>query len=155
MTALVGQAAAAWRTAADGYGVTLRTESPSGPVMAVTDAFRVRQLLDGFIGIAPRVVPAGAPVVLVLRADSQDGSLGPQLEVRDGGPGLEPEDEAKAFQRGVPRDRYRTTRPVGSELGLAIAHRLATRLGGRITVVGHGPEGGARFTVTLPLREKS
>ncbi|MEU9277138.1 HAMP domain-containing sensor histidine kinase [Streptomyces sp. NPDC048342] len=147
---VLGQAAAAWRVKADEYGVVLRTELPAGPVEAVTDGFRVRQLLDGLIGNALRVVPAGAPVVLALRAGEPGGPDGPQLQVRDGGPGLAPEDEATAFRRGVLRDRYRATRPVGSGLGLAIADKLAARLGGRITVVGHGPEGGACFTVRLP-----
>lgn len=143
---VVREAAAAWRARADTYGVPLRAELPDGPVRIVTDGFRVRQLLDGLIGNALRVVPAGAPVVLALRADG----AGLELEVRDGGPGLEPEDEAVAFERGALRDRYRTTRPVGSGLGLAIAARLATRLGATISVTGHGPEGGACFAVRLP-----
>jgi two-component system, OmpR family, sensor kinase len=147
LSEVVREAAVAWRVRAAAYGVLLRAELPVGPVEAVTDGFRVRQLLDGLIGNALRVVPAGAPVVLAARTGGVDG---PEVEVRDGGPGLEPEDEAVAFDRGALRDRYRTTRPVGSGLGLAIAGRLAARLGGAIAVTGHGPEGGARFTVRLP-----
>ncbi|MFD8985228.1 ATP-binding protein, partial [Streptomyces sp. NPDC059564] len=66
------------------------------------------------------------------------------------GPGLTEDDVRVAFDSGALHERYRGTRPVGSGLGLAIAHRLTGRLGGRIRVEGHGPEGGACFTVTLP-----
>jgi two-component system sensor histidine kinase BaeS len=41
-------------------------------------------------------------------------------------------------------------RRVGTGLGLALAARLVDRLGGRITA-GHATEGGAAFTVTLPV----
>ncbi|MEU9256838.1 ATP-binding protein, partial [Streptomyces sp. NPDC048270] len=70
--------------------------------------------------------------------------------VRDGGPCLTEGDVRVAFDQGALRERYRDTRPVGSGLGLAIARRLTGRLGGTLRVEGHGPEGGACFTVGLP-----
>ncbi|MEV0900331.1 histidine kinase dimerization/phospho-acceptor domain-containing protein [Actinoplanes sp. NPDC049802] len=70
------------------------------------------------------------------------------VEVRDGGPGFTDDDLAVAFERGELNRRYRGVRAVGSGLGLALAARLVTRLGGRITA-GHAPEGGAMFTVEL------
>jgi signal transduction histidine kinase len=73
------------------------------------------------------------------------------VEVRDGGPGFTDDDLAVAFERGALYQRYRGVRKVGSGLGLALAARLVRRLGGRIEA-GHAPEGGAQFTVTLPLR---
>ena len=58
---------------------------------------------------ALRVTPAGRPVVLALSS---------VLEVRDGGPGLAPEDYAVAFDRGVLHARYQESRPVGTGVGL-------------------------------------
>ncbi|WP_037602026.1 HAMP domain-containing sensor histidine kinase [Streptacidiphilus rugosus] len=147
LAALVGEAAAFWTGPCERQGVELRFEEPGQPVVVTTDAFRVRQLIDGLVQNALRVTPADAPLVLAVRP-APDG--GAELQVRDGGPGLTEADVAVAFDSGVLTERYRGTRTVGSGLGLAIAHRLSGRLGGVITAHGHGPEGGAAFTVTLP-----
>ncbi|MFJ6479428.1 histidine kinase dimerization/phospho-acceptor domain-containing protein [Streptomyces sp. NPDC091682] len=145
---LVSEAAAFWTGLCARHGVDLRLERPEGPVVVATDAFRVRQLIDGLVQNALRVTPEGAPLVLAVRPATSDG--GAELQVRDGGPGLTDDDVRIAFEHGALHERYRGTRPVGSGLGLAIAHRLTGRLGAGIRVEGHGPEGGACFTVTLP-----
>jgi len=147
LTTVVSAAAAAWEPRFTEAGVVWRCElPPSGrPVTVTTDGERVRQVIDGLLGNALRVVPAGAPVVLALAP--ADGAV--EIEVRDGGPGLSDDDLAVAFQRGRLAARYQGVRPVGSGLGLALAARLVGRLGGTISA-GHAPEGGARFTVRLP-----
>jgi two-component system OmpR family sensor kinase len=142
LSTLVREVAAAWEPRFAAEGVAWRTELPSAQVAVRTDPGRLRQVLDGLLGNALRVVPAGAPVVLALAEPAV-------IEVRDGGPGLTDEDLAVAFERGALAGRYRGVRKVGSGLGLALAARLVRRLGGTIAA-GHAPEGGARFTVTLP-----
>jgi signal transduction histidine kinase len=82
-----------------------------------------------------------------LALESRPGTV--LLQVRDGGPGLAPEDYAVAFERGVLHEKYRGRRPVGSGIGLALAFGLVSRLGGTMTA-GPAPEGGAAFTVWLP-----
>jgi two-component system sensor histidine kinase BaeS len=123
----------------------LRVQLPAGPVVVPTDPGRIRQVVDGLCENALRVVPAGRPLVLAVRAGATAGVI----EVRDGGPGFTDDDLAVAFDRGALHRRYRGIREVGSGLGLALAARLVTRLGGTITA-GHAPEGGAMFTVELP-----
>jgi two-component system sensor histidine kinase BaeS len=133
------------RAAGDAWAArwsTLSVELPDHPVVVHTDPVRIRQVIDGLCENALRVVPAGRPLVLAVR----DGAI---VEVRDGGPGLTDDDLAVAFERGALNRKYRGVRKVGSGLGLALAARLVTRLGGRITA-GHAPEGGAMFTVELP-----
>lgn len=145
LTRLLAEAAAAWEPRFTAAEVDLRTDLPAEPVLVRTDPGRLRQVLDGLLGNALRVVPAGAPVLL----EARTGPGGVVIEVRDGGPGLTDADLAVAFDRGALAARYRGVRKVGSGLGLALAARLVRRLGGTI-VAGHADEGGARFTVTLP-----
>jgi two-component system sensor histidine kinase BaeS len=143
---LVTAAATAWAARCRTSGLVLRTEVPPGPVDVRTDPGRLRQVLDGLVENAFRVVPPGGPVVLAVRTDGRVAVL----EVRDGGPGLSDDDLATAFERGRLYRKYRGVRRVGTGLGLALAARLVDRLGGRITA-GHATEGGAAFTVTLPV----
>jgi two-component system sensor histidine kinase BaeS len=146
---LVADAAAVWRRRCAAEGVELRVELPAGPVVVVTDATRVRQILDGLAENALRVVPAGAPIVLSVRAEDAPAGRGGVLEVRDGGPGLNTGDLAVAFDRSALYERYRGVRPVSTGLGLALVARLAARLGGAARA-GAAPEGGAAFAIWLP-----
>lgn len=146
LTRLLATTAEAWGGRVAGAGLVLRTELPPFAVPVVTDPGRIRQIVDGLLENALRVVPAQAPLVLALYADPAQA----RLEVRDGGPGFTDEDLAVAFERGALSRRYQGVRKVGSGLGLALAARLSRRLGARIEA-GHAPEGGARFTVTFPL----
>lgn len=145
LATVVAEAAAAWRPRCAEVGVELRTESVPHAVPTYTDPGRLRQVLDGLVENALRLVPADAPIVLAVRAEPYSAVA----EVRDGGPGLTDQDLAVAFEQGTLHERYRRVRQVGSGLGLALAHGLVNRLGGRIEA-GHAPEGGARFTVRLP-----
>jgi signal transduction histidine kinase len=141
---LLGDAARAWIARCP----SLRVELPTEPVVVATDPGRVRQVVDGLMDNALRVVPADAPVVLAVRPADPGGFA--TVEVRDGGPGFTDADLALVFQRGAMSERYQGIRKVGSGLGLALAHGLVRRLGGTIEA-GHAPEGGARFTVRLPV----
>ena len=67
------------------------------------------------------------------------------VTVADNGPGLPAQGASRLFQP------FFTTRPGGTGLGLAIVQRIIVGHNGRI-VAGTRPEGGAVFTLTLPLR---
>ncbi|WP_372666876.1 sensor histidine kinase [Amycolatopsis kentuckyensis] len=144
--ALVRDCAEVWQLRCAREDVELRISAPPSPVVVVADARRLRQVVDGLAENALRVTPSGAPMVFAL---STDGSAA-HLSVRDGGPGLAPEDYPVAFERGVLNARYRDRRPVGSGIGLALVHGLVTRMGGALTA-GPAPEGGAAFTMAFPL----
>jgi two-component system sensor histidine kinase BaeS len=151
LTALMETAGEVWRARCEAVGVVGRTDLPHHPLLCVTDPTRVRQIVDGLAENALRVTPAGRPVVLGLYQTQGSAPGTAVIQVRDGGPGLSPEDLPIAFERSVLYERYRGVRQVGTGVGLALVHGLTTRLGGSADA-GRAPEGGACFTVRLPLQ---
>jgi len=144
--ALVRAAHAAFAPRAAAAGVLLSVQvPPAGPVV-VTDGERLRQAVDALADNALKVLPAAAPLVLAC-GPTPDGGV--RVEVRDGGPGLTPEDLAVAFERGRLTERYRGRRRVGSGVGLALVGELARRMGGH-ALAAPAPEGGVCFAVVLP-----
>ena len=74
-----------------------------------------------------------------------------RLTVRDTGPGIPADSLDRIFERFYQADPSRTRdQKPGSGLGLAIAAWIVEAHGGRIAAANH-PEGGAEFTVDLPL----
>lgn len=69
------------------------------------------------------------------------------LRVADDGPGVDPERAEEVFERGWTTKR---AGPAGRGLGLALVRQAARRHGGEATLT-RAAEGGAVFTVTLPL----
>ncbi len=153
LNGLVAEAARAWTPRCHAAGVRLHTELPAGPVVVPGDPARIRQILDGLLENALRVVPADAALVLAVQGADPAGRP-PVVEVRDSGPGFTDDDLAVAFERGALYERYRGVRKVGSGLGLALAAGLARRMGATIEA-GHAREGGARFTVGFPYQART
>ncbi|WP_233221506.1 sensor histidine kinase [Streptomyces carminius] len=72
------------------------------------------------------------------------------LEVADDGTGVPEAERERVFERFVRLDDARSRDDGGAGLGLAIARDVATRHGGTLTV-GRAREGGALFTLRLPV----
>jgi two-component system OmpR family sensor kinase len=139
---LLTQTAAAWQATAAANDVGLSVTQPATPRPLIGDPLRIRQLLDGLVENALRATPAGGSVVL--RGEQDDA--GTTLSVADTGPGLEPGDHERAFERGYLRERYAAhsgagQRSVGTGLGLSIAQRLCERMGGSLTASRNVPSG--------------
>jgi two-component system, OmpR family, sensor kinase len=105
------------------------------------DPDRVLQIASNLIENALRETPPGGAVTVQV-----DGR---RLLVADTGPGLDPDDLERAFDRFFLYDKYGRERPVGSGLGLAIVKQLAVAMGGGVTV-SSSPGAGATFTLELP-----
>jgi len=144
-------AAEIWRHRCASAGVDFHVEVGDPRVVVSGDAQRLRQALDGLLENALRVTPQGSPIVVATRTEPGGVAM---LEVRDGGPGLSDDDLPVAFERAALYEKYRGVRQVGTGLGLAIVHRIVERLGGTVDA-GHAPEGGARFTIRMPLLERT
>ncbi|MFD1830197.1 MULTISPECIES: sensor histidine kinase [Streptomyces] len=92
--------------------------------------------------------PGTARVTVTVRASREELLL----RVADSGPGIAPDEAGEVFRRGW------TTKEAGAPgrgrgLGLALVRQTVRRHGGTV-VLSRGPEGGARFTVRLPLRAR-
>ena len=102
------------------------------------------QAISNLIENALRLTPAGGSVTVT----TAEGTIC----VRDTGPGLEPEDLPRAFDRFYLYERYRSERAVGSGLGLAIVKGFVEANGGEIAVESL-PGQGTSFLVSLPIAE--
>lgn len=111
------------------------------------DVVRVRQILLNLIGNAIKFTERGRIDMRVQPGDAE----GIVIEVRDTGPGMNAEQQARLFRRFEQAEGARTAeRYGGSGLGLAISQELASAMNGRITVEST-PGEGTCFRVTLPL----
>jgi two-component system sensor histidine kinase MtrB len=122
--------------------------APAGLTVRL-DRRRFDVIVANLVGNALR---HGAPPVTV-RASIQAGLAGGSelvLEVRDHGPGLPAGAIGHVFDRFYKADSARA-RSEGSGLGLAIAQENARLHGGRIDAA-NDPDGGAVFTLRLPVR---
>ncbi|TNJ35363.1 response regulator [Arenimonas terrae] len=117
---------------------------PALPAALEGDATRLRQILFNLGHNAIKFCESGV-VRLRVRPMAPRGIV---LEVEDTGPGLDPDRQARLFQRFEPGAK------AGSGLGLAISQELAVAMGGAIRV--HSEAGrGACFQVELPLAAAS
>lgn len=125
-------------------GVTARCEVPEG-LSARADPDLLAQVLANLLDNAVRHSPDGGVVVL---AAAREGA-GVRLRVTDPGPGIPPEDRARAFERFSRLDAGRATDEGGAGLGLAIVKEIVELHGGSIRVE-NGV--GCRIAVDLPER---
>ncbi len=72
-----------------------------------------------------------------------------KLTVADKGPGIEPDERERIFERFYRARRVRGRAARGSGIGLAIVKHVAQAHGGEVTVE-NAPEGGSAFVVSLP-----
>jgi signal transduction histidine kinase len=127
-------------------GVRLVTETQEN-VRILGDALRLRQLLIILLDNALKHTPAGGDIRVHLRVDG--GQV--RLQVMDSGSGIDPKHLPRIFDRFYRGDEARSGE--GSGLGLAIAQWIVDVHGGQIHAE-NMPEGGARFTASLPMMRK-
>lgn len=118
---------------------------PVEPMVVDGDPDRLRQLLLILLDNAIRYTPAPGRVTVVLRRAGH----GAQIEVRDEGVGIPPEELPRVFERFYRADPARSRDPGGSGLGLAIAQGIITRHGGSVTLESR-PGEGTVAAVVLP-----
>jgi two-component system OmpR family sensor kinase len=119
--------------------------TPDGAVVVPGDEPRLRQVLANLLQNANRHTPPATPVHVRVTTDGPDAVI----EVRDEGPGLDPETASRVFERFWRSDPSRARQSGGAGLGLAIVAAIASAHGGRAEVQ-TAPGQGATFRVVLP-----
>jgi two-component system sensor histidine kinase HydH len=135
------------RAARQGVRIERELDGP-GPVRG--DPEKLRRVVINLVGNALDALEESAtpePRVRVLAGENLAGSQ-VWLRVRDNGPGIAPELQARIF------DPFYTSKQGGTGLGLALARKVVEAHGGSIEVVG-SPGEGTEFVVTLPRRARA
>ena len=110
------------------------------------DAQRIEQILNNLLDNALRHTPAEGSISVGLKVDNRQCIL----TVKDSGPGIPEESLPMLFERFYRADKSRSRAEGGTGLGLSIARKIAQAHGGDLTAANH-PEGGAVFTLSLPI----
>ncbi|MBI4617094.1 MAG: PAS domain-containing protein [Planctomycetes bacterium] len=121
-----------------GVRIVLEVDHDLPPVEIDRD--QISQALYNLMLNSIQEMPGGGTLV----AGARRGRDFLSLYVRDTGPGIAAEEKDRLF------DLFYSTKEGGTGLGLAIAHRIVEGHKGRIVAENH-PEGGALFTIYLPL----
>lgn len=153
VTDLLGDVARVMHTLAEQGGVTLAVEPPADDVQVLVDRDRVIQVLLSFTDNA--IKHSGAGSTVRLRGALAQGRV--RLEVADEGPGIEPEERSRLFERfyraNEPRQGSHPSHGVrggGTGLGLAIAKEIVEAHGSHIEVTS-APGTGSTFSFEVPI----
>jgi two-component system sensor histidine kinase BaeS len=146
LAALCARIAESVRALFTSRNITLAFDKPAGVPAVSADADRIEQAIRNLLNNAHRYTPEGGRVTLHLAAEPG----GVTVSVKDTGPGIEPDDLSRVFDRFYRVDPSRARRTGGSGLGLAIVKQLVEAHGGRVraeSAVGQG----STFSFTLPV----
>jgi PAS domain S-box-containing protein len=136
--------------AEEALALELRLEC-EGPARVLGDADRLDQVLANLLANAIKFTPAGGRVDVRLSTTPEEAVL----TVADTGPGIQPQDRARLFERLFRGDDVKRLQVSGAGLGLSIARSIVEAHEGTIEARSEdgarGGSTGATFEITLPL----
>ncbi len=123
------------KTRADGKGLSLEVEFRGlMPSQIESDPTRLRQILFNLIGNAIKFTEMGSVRVVMDLLPKPDSQSSLRFSVIDTGIGISPKSMHRLFQPFAQADSSTTRQFGGTGLGLTICKRLASLLGGDVTV---------------------
>jgi Na+/proline symporter/signal transduction histidine kinase len=124
----------------------LQVSVPNALPSVPADRDRVKQVLLNLLSNAAKFCDDERGRVAVELA-VEDGAV--RVDVRDNGPGIEPEDQEVIFDKFRQGGQTMTERPPGTGLGLPISREIIRQLGGELWVES-APGEGSTFSFVLP-----
>lgn len=106
------------------------------------DSFRIEQVFRNLMENALAACDDPVQLRIQCHAAELDGKPAVRVHLRDNGPGLSPEQQARIFEA------FFTTKRKGTGLGMAIVHRIIDEHGATITA-GNANPAGAEFVMTF------
>jgi PAS domain S-box-containing protein len=146
---LIAELVEEYRAPAEKKGLRLEQRLSSELPFVESDRRRVRQIMGNLLSNAIKYSLAGGRIEVEADCCTRPGAAPGDwvcLTVRDGGPGIAVEQQALLFREF---SRIEPGATDGAGLGLAISHRIATALGGDLTIRSESGAGSA-FTIWLP-----
>jgi signal transduction histidine kinase/ActR/RegA family two-component response regulator len=131
-----------------GFDVTVAADLPA---RMLGDPVRIRQILLNLAGNAIKFTERGRVEVRVESAAATDADLLLRIVVRDTGIGIPLSKQKAIFDAFAQADASTTREHGGTGLGLTISARLATLMGGGVTVHSR-PGEGSEFRATMRVR---
>jgi len=130
---------------AERRGLRLETDIGDDIPKIPADESQLSQVLVNLVLNAIQVSGSGGTITVSARVPTDGDVL--EIVVEDEGPGIPGEEIALLF------DPFHTTREDGTGLGLSVVHSIIESHGGAIEA-SNREEGGARFTLALPLNRE-
>jgi PAS domain S-box-containing protein len=149
--AVVEDAVATIRPAAELKGLTLKCSLGHGTAGVIGDHSRLQQVVWNMLSNAVKFTPRGGRVDV--RVTQDDSHV--EIIVSDTGIGFPPSFRPHVFERFRQAESGTTRLHGGLGLGLAIARHIVEMHGGTIEAESRGENTGATFTVVLPLSKVS
>jgi signal transduction histidine kinase len=128
-------------------GASLDVHVPDALPPVLADRDRLVQVVLNLLSNAAKFTRTTAAVDVRL----DDGQV--RVDVRDDGPGIDPDDQQAIFEKFRQGGDVRTDRPQGTGLGLPISRQIVEHLGGALWVASE-PGRGSTFSFTLPLSQE-
>ncbi len=136
------------RKSAAARQIAISMTSEEGPLTVWGDLERLQQITGHLLSNAIKFAPAGGQIGVTLGRNNGTA----ELVVTNTGEGIQPEFAPHLFEPFRQGETGSTRRYGGLGLGLALVNQLVRLHGGSVSGAPAGPDGGARFTVRLPLR---
>jgi len=124
--------------------VTLHADEP---VIIMCAAEELRRAVSNVLDNAVRHATTRVEVEVITSVDHDQAVI----SVSDDGPGIQPADRERVFERFTRLDDSRGRSSGGAGLGLAIARELVTRAGGTVALTAARPPWQTRAELRLPL----